>query len=111
LNTITSSELRNDEINNLYSSPDITRLIKSKKMSLMVQTACAGKCAIHAILASKTLAAIHHPWYLGGGGIKILQDQKCVHLEYTNIPKVLYIPQHKGHCCTNHGCALVILAL
>jgi hypothetical protein len=80
-------------------------------MSLMVQTACAGKCTIHAILASKTLAAIHHPWYLRGGGIKILQDQKYVHLEYTNIPNVLHILQHKGHCCTNHGCALVILAL
>jgi hypothetical protein len=36
-------KLHNEELNDLYSSPNIVRVIKSRKMNWAVQVACMGK--------------------------------------------------------------------
>jgi hypothetical protein len=103
------NKLYNEEINNLYASSNIIRAIKSRRMRWTVHIARMGKPSVHATFTSKHWLQNANLDTLAEMGEKYYKIGKVYSLEYNDIPKVFFTPNHVVHCCTNviqgHGCA------
>jgi hypothetical protein len=62
---------RNEEIHNLYSSPNIIRKLKSRRMRQEDHIARMGRCEMHTNVWPETLKGRHHLEDLKADGMMI----------------------------------------
>jgi hypothetical protein len=65
-------KLHSDELNDLYSSPNIVQLIKSRRMRWGEQVAHMGERGVYRVLVGKPLGRLSHSilWRMGGEGYR-----------------------------------------
>jgi hypothetical protein len=66
-------KLHNEELYNLHFSPDIIRIIRSRKIRWTVHVARMGRCEMHTKSWFERLKRIDHSEYLGVNGRIILK--------------------------------------